>query len=79
MENIIIESARVSFMEGILIAIGILWLLGFLRKTVYVPVVIKETKAEEEKEVIVKNDQHTIYKEKKNKDESYTDFEELKS
>ena len=33
----------------------------------------------EEKEVIVKNDSHTIYREKKNPDESYTDFEELKS
>lgn len=79
MENIIIESARISLFEGVLIIIGILWLLGFLRKTVYVPVVIKETKKEEEKEVVVKNDQHTIYREKKNPNESYTDFEELKS
>lgn len=78
MQDVIIESARVSFFEGLLVAIGVLWLLGFLRKTIYVPVVIKETQ-KEEKEVIVKNDSHTIYREKKNPDESYTDFEELKS
>ncbi len=78
MQDVIIESARVSFFEGILVAIGILWLLGFLRKTVYVPVVIKESR-KEEKDVVVKNDQHTIYREKKNPNESYTDFEELKS
>lgn len=78
MQDILIETARVSFFEGILIAIGILWLLGFLKKTVYVPVVIKESK-KEEKDVVVKNEQHTIYREKKNPDESYTDFEELKS
>jgi hypothetical protein len=79
MQDVVIESARISFFEGILILIGILWLLGFLKKTVYVPVVIKETKPEGEKEVVVKNDQHTIYREKKNPNESYTDFEELKS
>lgn len=79
MNDVIIESAKVSFMEGILIVIGILWLLGFLRKTVYIPVVIKETKSEEKKDVVVQNEQHTIYREKKNPDESYTDFEELKS
>jgi hypothetical protein len=78
MEDLIIESARVSFFEGILIAVGILWLLGFLKKTVYVPVVIKEAE-KDEKDVVVKNDHHTIYREKKNPDESYTDFEELKS
>lgn len=78
MQEVIIESARVSFFEGILVAIGVLWLLGFLRKTVYVPVVIQQPK-KEEKEVVVKNDTHTIYREKKNPDESYTDFEELKS
>jgi hypothetical protein len=78
MQDVIIESARVSFFEGLLVAIGVLWLLGFLRKTIYVPVIIKET-PKEEKEVIVKNDNHTIYREKKNPDESYTDFEELKS
>ncbi len=78
MQDVIIESARVSFFEGLLVAIGVLWLLGFLRKKIYVPVIIKETQ-KEEKEVIVKNDSHTIYREKKNPDESYTDFEELKS
>jgi hypothetical protein len=78
MQDVIIESARVSFFEGLLVAIGVLWLLGFLRKKIYVPVIIKET-PKEEKEVIVKNDSHTIYREKKNPDESYTDFEELKS
>jgi len=79
MQDIVIESARISFFEGILILIGILWLMGFLRKTIYVPVVIKETKPTDEKEVVIKNEQHTIYREKKNPDESYTDFEELKS
>ena len=78
MQDIIIESARVSFFEGLLVAIGVLWLLGFLRKTIYVPVIIKED-PKEEKEVIVKNESHTIYREKKKPDESYTDFEELKS
>lgn len=78
MQDVIIESARVSFFEGLLVAIGVLWLLGFLRKKIYVPVIIKETQ-KEEKEVIVKNDSHTIYREKKNPHESYTDFEELKS
>lgn len=73
------EMARISFMEGILITIGILWLLGFLRKTVYIPVVIKEKKQTEEKETVVKTDQHTIYRQKKNPDESYTDYEEIKS
>jgi hypothetical protein len=42
------------------------------------PVVIKEAE-KDEKDVVVKNDHHTIYREKKNPDESYTDFEELKS
>jgi hypothetical protein len=78
MQDVIIESARVSFFEGLLVTIGVLWLLGFLRKKIYVPVIIKET-PKEEKEVIVKNETHTIYREKKNPDESYTDFEELKS
>jgi hypothetical protein len=77
MEEIIFESARVSFFEGILIVIGILWVAGYLKKVVYVPVIIKEQKAENEQEVIVKNNDHTIYREKKNKNESYTDFEEL--
>lgn len=76
------EMARISLMEGVLITIGVLWLLGFLRKTVYVPMIIKEVKTDvssTEKEAVVKTDQHTIYRQKKNPDESYTDYEEIKS
>lgn len=81
MNEIVFESARISFVEGILIAIGVLWMLGFLRTKIYVPVVVKEIKSnpENEKEVVVKDENKTIYREKKNKDESYTDFEEIKS
>jgi len=80
MQEIVIETARISFVEGILIIIGILWLLGFLRSRVYVPMVIQqEKKSESDKEVVVSDQDKTIYRQKKHTDETYTDFEEIKS
>jgi uncharacterized ion transporter superfamily protein YfcC len=80
MNEIVYETARISFVEGILIIIGILWALGLLRTKIYVPVVVeKEKKHEPEKNVVVKDSEKTIYRTKENPDESYTDFEEIKS
>lgn len=80
MNEIVFETARISFVEGILIIIGILWALGLLRTKIYVPVVVeKEKKSEPEKNVIIKDSEKTIYRTKEKPDESYTDFEEINS
>ncbi len=80
MMAIIIESARISFVEGILILIGILWVGGYLKRIIYVPVVIKENIPEpkKEKEIIVQDEEKMIYRTKEKPNESYTDFEEIK-
>lgn len=80
MMAIIIESAQIGFMQGILILIGILWVGGYLRRVIYVPVVIKEKESEKknEKEVILQDEEKMIYRTKERVDESYTDFEEIK-
>lgn len=76
----IIESAQIGFMQGILILIGILWVGGYLRRVIYVPVVIKEKESEKksEKDIIVQDEEKMIYRTKERPDESYTDFEEIK-
>jgi hypothetical protein len=41
------QAGQVGLFEGILILIGVLWLGGFLRSIIYVPVVIKEKEKEQ--------------------------------
>lgn len=80
MMAIIIESAQIGFMQGILILIGILWVGGYLRRVIYVPVIIKEKETEKknEKDIILQDEEKMIYRTKERADESYTDFEEIK-
>lgn len=76
-----ITAGQVGFFEWVLIVIGLLWVAGFLRTTIYVPVVIKETKNDQDKKQdetkIAEN--VTITKNKNNSsDQQYTPFEEIK-
>lgn len=78
----IIESARISFVEGILIIIGILWVGGFLKSKIYVPVIIKEKDEDKNKKDTetssVVSEEKMIYRTKERPDESYTEYEEIK-
>ena len=75
----IIEAGQIGVVEWILISIGVLWLAGVLRKTIYIPVVIKEPKNEEEKDETKISDEIKISKPKNNINQNdYTDFEEIK-
>lgn len=77
---VIIESAQIGFMQGILILIGILWVGGYLRRVIYVPVVIKEKETEKKgaETSSAASEEKMIYRTKERPDESYTDFEEIK-
>lgn len=75
----IIEAGQIGVVEWILISIGVLWLAGALSRTIYIPVVIKEPKNEEEKDETKISEEIKISKPKKsNQQNDYTDFEEIK-
>lgn len=65
----IYQAGQVGIFEGILILIGILWLGGFLRSIIYVPVVIKEKEKEQPTEKTTR---------KIDPGGEYTDYEEIK-
>lgn len=73
-------AGQVGLFESILIIIGILWLFGYLRKIVYVPVVVKQEKKKEEEPSIRINPDVKITKKSKDSasDSEYVDYEEIK-
>lgn len=81
-----VQAGQIGIMEWVLIVIGILWLAGILRNTVYVPIVVKEKEKKEEDSADDKkgkktkiNEETTISKsENKSTDGEYTPFEEIK-
>ncbi|MFI5203666.1 MAG: hypothetical protein ACHQF2_04150 [Flavobacteriales bacterium] len=66
------QAGQVGVFEGILILIGVLWLAGFLRSVIYVPVVIKEKEKQPEPESKEKTTR------KIDPGGEYTDYEEIK-
>jgi hypothetical protein len=66
------QAGQVGLFEGILIFIGILWVFGFLRSVIYVPVVIKEKEKEPAEEKTRKSTP------KIDPGGEYTDYEEIK-
>lgn len=71
-------AGQIGLMEWVLITIGILWLAGFLRSTIYVPVVIKEKEKKEEERKTKIDESTTISKPGKKDENDYTPFEEVK-
>jgi hypothetical protein len=74
----LIKAGQIGLVEWILIVIGILWLAGILRNTIYVPVVVKEQKTEEKEDETKISDDIKISKPKNKGDDDYTPFEEIK-
>lgn len=74
----VVQAGQIGFFEGILIVIGLLWLFGFLRNIIYVPVVVKEKEKHEEEKKTKIDEQTTISKPKQGHDDEYTAFEEIK-
>lgn len=74
----IYQAGQIGLLEWVLIVIGILWLAGILRNTVYVPVVIKEDRKKEEEQGQKINESTTITKPKKDEPGEYVPFEEIK-
>jgi len=74
------EAGQVGLVEWILILIGVLWLAGYLRNIIYVPVVIKETEKKEDPSNETKIAENvTLSKPGKDKnDGDYVAFEEVK-
>lgn len=75
----IYEAGQIGPLEWILIGIGILWVAGFLRTKIYVPVVIKEKEKEEKKdEVRISPDVTVTRSAGKSDNEEFVPFEEVK-
>jgi hypothetical protein len=72
------QAGQIGLMEWVLIIIGILWLAGFLRNTIYVPVVVKEKEKKEEEKKTKIDESTTISKPGKKDESDYTPFEEVK-
>ncbi len=71
-------AGQIGTVEWVLIIIGILWVAGVLRKTIYVPVVIKEREKETVKNETKINENITISKSDNDKNDDYVPFEEIK-
>jgi hypothetical protein len=76
----VINAGQIGPVEWILIGIGVLWLAGYLRKIIYVPVIVKESEPKEKGEQETKIAENiTVTKPSKNADSGdYVPFEEIK-
>lgn len=76
----IVNAGQIGPVEWILIGIGVLWLAGYLRKIIYVPVILKESEPKETDEKETKIAENvTVSKPSKSTDpDDYVPFEEIK-
>jgi hypothetical protein len=77
---IIVNAGQIGPVEWILIGIGVLWLAGYLRKIIYVPIIIKESepKEKEENETKIAENIKVTKPSKKADSGDYVPFEEIK-